>query len=211
MNVIPNGFDLRLFKPNENSSKNLLETLTLAEDAVLIGHVARWDGQKDHANLIKAAKMVIERYPNAHFILCGQNIDHKNDILCSYIKKAGVEKNIHLMGRRDDIPRIMPQFDLLVSSSKAGEGFPNVLGEAMACEVPCVTTDVGDSAYIVGDTGFVVPPENPQALADAMIRYFSLSFEERKQLGRKARKRVETYFALDLVVEKYESIYQSLL
>jgi glycosyltransferase involved in cell wall biosynthesis len=81
----------------------------------------------------------------------------------------------------------------------------------MACEVPCVTTDVGDSAYIVGDTGFVVPPENSQALADAMIRYFSLSVEERKRMGKKARQRVESHFALDLVVERYESIYQSLL
>ena len=211
MEVIPNGFNLRLFKPNEFPYKNLLKTFALEDDAFLIGHVGRWDGQKDHFNLIKAAKIVIEKYPNVHFILCGQNIDQENDILSSYIEKAGVEKNIHLMGRRDDIPKIMPEFDLLVSSSKTGEGFPNVLGEAMACEVPCVTTDVGDSAFIVGDTGFVVPPENSQALADAIIKYFRLPVKERKRMGKKARQRVESHFALDIVVEKYESIYQSLL
>ncbi len=211
MIVIPNGFNLSLFQPKKNAAKPLLKELSLPENTLLIGHVARWDGQKDHDNLIKAVKMVIERYPNAHFILCGQNIDNKNDVLCSNIEKEGVKKNVHLMGRRDDIPRIMPQFDLLVSSSKVGEGFPNVLGEAMACEVPCVTTDVGDSAYIVGDTGFVVPSENPQALADAIMQYFSLSTSERKRLGQRARKRVETHFALDLVVEKYESVYLDLL
>jgi len=210
MMVIPNGFDLGLFQPNRHS-KSLLKELFLGDDCLLVGHAARWHGQKDHPNLIKAARFVVEQLPNVHFVLCGDGITHENETLSALIRQEGIEKHVHLLGRRNDIHTLMPQFDVYVSSSKAGEAFPIVLGEAMACEVPCVTTDVGDSAYIVGDTGFVVPPENPQALADAIIRCLSLSAEERKQLGKKARQRVEAHFALDLVVEKYESIYQSLL
>jgi glycosyltransferase involved in cell wall biosynthesis len=178
---------------------------------MLVGHVARWHGQKDHPNLIKAVKLVIERYPNVHFVLCGDDINRDNKILSDMIEKEGVKYNVHLMGRRNDINTLMPQFDLYVSSSKAGEAFPMVLGEAMACEVPCVTTDVGDSAYIVGDTGFVVPPENPRALANSIICYISKKFEERERLKKRARERIENHFALDLVMEKYESIYWSLL
>ncbi|MGP3560192.1 glycosyltransferase family 4 protein [Geobacillus sp. BK01] len=210
MVVIPNGFDLGVFQPSQYP-KSLLKELSLNKDSLLVGHAARWHGQKDHPNLIKAAKLVVERYPNVHFVLCGDGVNQGNETLSALIKKEGIQNNVHLMGRRNDIHTLMPQFDLYVSSSKAGEAFPIVLGEAMACEVPCVTTDVGDSAYIVGDTGFVVPPENSQALADAMLRYFSLSVEERKRMGKKARQRVESHFALDLVVERYESIYQSLL
>jgi glycosyltransferase involved in cell wall biosynthesis len=210
MVVIPNGFNLDLFKPNKHS-KQLLEELSLEEDVFLVGHVARWDGQKDHANLIKAAKFVIEEQPNVHFVLCGDGINDNNETLSSLIKEEGIEGNIHLMGRRDDIPELMPQFDLLVSSSKAGEGFPNVIGEAMSCEVPCVVTDVGDSAYIVGNTGFVVPPEKPDLLAKAIIQFLSLSKNEREHLGKLARERVQNYFSLDLIVKRYEKVYLELL
>lgn len=213
MVVIPNGFNLDLFKPNPNNkvSKQLLEELSLPRDAFIVGHVARWDGQKDHANLIKAAKYVIKEDKNIHFVLCGDGISSKNETLSLLIKKENIEKNVHLMGRRDDIPALMPQFDLLVSSSKAGEGFPNVLGEAMACEVPCVTTDVGDSAYIVGDTGLVVPPGNPQLLGEAILTFLKYPESHRKKLGQLARERVENYFSLDLIVRKYENVYLELL
>ena len=209
MVIIPNGFDLGLFQPSQHP-KSLIRELALNKNCMLVGQAARWHGQKDHYNLIKAAKLVVKVYPNVHFVLCGEGINKENETLTALIEKNDIQKNVHLIGRRNDIHKLMPQFDLYVSSSK-GEAFPIVLGEAMACEVPCVTTDVGDSAYIVGDTGFVVPPENSQALAEAIIRYLRLPEEERKRMGKKARQRVEDHFALDLVVENYESIYQSLL
>lgn len=208
--VIPNGFDIKKFSPDSQANAMLKCHLSIPNDSILVGLIARWDSLKDHHNFIQAAKIVAAYLPKVRFILCGDNIDTSNHLLVQWIKDTGVEKSFYLLGRREDINVIMSALDLLVLSSK-GEAFPNVLGEAMACEVPCVTTDVGDSAYIVGDTGFVVPPKDPKALADAIIRYFNLSVEERKQMGKRARKRVENHFALDLVVEKYESIYQSLL
>jgi len=210
MIVIPNGFNIQKFSPIPKAKEQLKSQLSISKNAFLVGLVARWDPLKDHHNFIKAAKIVAEHLPNIHFVLCGDNIDVNNDLLMDWIKNTKAEELFHLMGRREDIGLIMPAFDLLVLSSK-GEAFPNVLGEAMACEVPCVATNVGDSVYIVGDTGFVVPPENPQALADAIIRCFSLPIEEREQLGKRARKRVESNFKLELVVEKYEHVYLDLL
>lgn len=207
--VIPNGFDLDLFKPNKQN-KFLLQELSLSHDSLLVGHVARWHPQKDHLNLIRAAQIVIKHLPQVHFVLCGDGITPSNEVLWASIQQAGIQHQVHLLGRRNDIHLLMPQFDVYVSSSK-GEAFPNALGEAMACEVPCITTDVGDSAYIVGDTGFVVPPQDPQALANAIIQYFRTPLEQRQQLGRKARQRVETHFTLAQTVKQYEQVYESLL
>jgi glycosyltransferase involved in cell wall biosynthesis len=210
MTIIPNGFDIKKFSPIHTANKQLKRQLSIPENSYLIGLVARWDPLKDHYNFIQAARIVANQIPNVHFVLCGDNITPKNETLISWIKDVNLEKSFHLLGRREDIHKIMPAFNLLVLSSK-GEAFPNVLGEAMACEVPCVTTDVGDSAYIVGDTGLVVPPENPQLLGEAILTFLKSPASHRKKLGQLARERVENYFSLDLIVRKYENVYIDLL
>jgi glycosyltransferase involved in cell wall biosynthesis len=210
MTIIPNGFDIKKFSPIHTANKQLKCQLSIPENSYLIGLVARWDPLKDHYNFIQAARIVANHIPNVHFVLCGDNITPENETLISWIKNVNLEKSFHLLGRREDIHKIMPAFDLLILSSK-GEAFPNVLGEAMACEVPCVTTDVGDSAYIVGDTGLVVPPENPQLLGEAILTFLKYPEGHRKKLGQLARERVENYFSLDLIVRKYENVYLELL
>jgi glycosyltransferase involved in cell wall biosynthesis len=210
MTIIPNGFDIKKFSPIHTANKQLKSQLSIPENSYLVGLVARWDPLKDHYNFIQAARIVTNYIQNVHFVLCGDGITLQNEELMSWIYEAGIENYFHLLGRREDINEIIPAFDLLVSSSK-GEAFPNVLGEAMACEVPCVVTDVGDSAYIVGDTGFVVQPENPELLAKGIIQFLNLSKNEREHLGKIARERVQNHFSLDLIVRKYEDVYISLL
>jgi glycosyltransferase involved in cell wall biosynthesis len=104
----------------------------------------------------------------------------------------------------------MAALDILSLSSAFGEGFPNAIGEAMACEVPCVVTDVGDSAEIVGDAGLVVPPRNPTAMAEAWETLLAKSPEERRVLGRAARERIARNFSLDVVTRQYEILYAGL-
>ena len=126
------------------------------------------------------------------------------------IHQAKVSHVTHFLGLRDDIPRLMASLDVLVSASTHGEAFPNVLGEAMACGVPCVVTDVGDSAYIVGDTGKVVAPDDMAGLAIALDNLLSLPTEERFKLGRQARLQIAENFEIGKVVNLYQSLYEEL-
>jgi glycosyltransferase involved in cell wall biosynthesis len=119
-------------------------------------------------------------------------------------------KVTHLLGLRNDLPRLTAAFDIAVSSSSWGEAFPNVLGEAMACGVPCVVTDVGDSAYIVGDTGRVVPSGDMAGFAGAINDLLSMPEQPRLDLGVRARKRVAENFEIGQVVRRYESFYEGL-
>lgn len=209
MIVIPNGFDLDAFKPDAEARYSVRRALRIPEDAVIIGMVARFDPQKDHKNLINAAGVLCRSNKNIHFILCGNGITNNNKQLANWIQEHNLQVNFHLLGRRADVARITAAFD--IASSSYGEGFPNVVGEAMSCEVPCVVTNVGDSAYIVGNTGIVVPPKNPLAMAKAWEKLIKLPAEERKILGKLARKRIEDNFEINSVVNRYMELYNQLL
>ena len=150
--VIPNGFDLDRFQPDSQSRLDIRAELGLPADIPLVGLMARYDAQKNHLGFVEAAMLIHQQMPEVHFVLAGAGIDSSNQALMAEIKSHGLDACMHLLGRRDDMPRLMAALDVLASSSY-GEAFPNVLGEAMACGVPCVVTDVGDSADIVGDSG----------------------------------------------------------
>ena len=153
--VIPNGYDLSVFQPNPAAGKRLREALNVPAIVPLIGMVGRFNPQKDHAGLIAALGRAAASGQNFHCILVGTGMEERNADLQGWIAAAGLTERIGLLGRRNDIPAIMNALDVHVLSSSFGEAFPNVLAEAMACGTPCVTTDVGDAALIVGDTGWV--------------------------------------------------------
>lgn len=206
--VIPNGFELDNFKPDPFAKDSLINELGLTHNAVIISIIGRFNPQKDHENFCKAASLVLKKQPDCFFVFCGSNIDLDNKDLVQYLTQSNIRENSFLLGIRDDIARISAASDICVSSS-CGEAFPLVVGEAMACGTPCVVTDVGDSAYIVGETGFVVPPKSPDKLAQAIIKMIEIGPEQRKRLGVAARKRIEDNFSIQAVVEQYERLYRS--
>lgn len=210
MMVIPNGVDVSTFKPDMEARNSVRKELGIALDEPLIGFVARFNPQKDHENFFRAAKALLERRPGVHFVLCGEEVTTQNDMLFNWLKDMGAAHSFSLLGRRDDIPRLMASFDVATLASNSGEAFPNVLVEAMACGVPCVATDVGDSAYIIGDTGLIVPPKEPEALAHSWLRLLDMSREERRNLGTKARERVTSNFDISIVAAKYEALYEEI-
>ncbi len=211
MIVIPNGFDLTKFKPDANAKGRLRDMLGLEPSAVIIGHVARFNAQKDHNSFVEAAGILSKKNNNVHFVLCGDDVTDENTELNKWIDDAGIVDRVHLLGRRSDVAELVPGFDIATSSSSFGEGFPNVVGEAMACAVPCVVTDVGDSALIVGDTGEVVNPRDPVALASAWENIIDLGESGIEKLGQLAKKRVEDNFSLPKIVNLYETIYTQLI
>ena len=205
--VIPNGFDLAAFRPDPIARLAVRQELCIPPETLIIGLVARFDPQKDHRNFIAAAGQLHASMPHVHFVLCGPGVTLQNSQLVEWITAADITSVSHLLGERHDMPNLTAALDLASSSSFYGEAFPNAIGEAMACEIPCVVTDVGDSAYIVGDTGQVVPCRDAEALAKAWERLLNLGHDERRALGRLARLRVAQNFSIGAVVRSYEETY----
>ena len=210
MIVIPNGFDLSAFKVDPVARQSVRDELQIRPDAILIGLAGRFDPQKDHHSFVCAASLIHRSRPDVHFLLCGDDVTWENDQLRGWIEKAGIKKQCSLLGRRNDMSRLIAALDIAASSSSFGEGFPNVIGEAMACAVPCVVTDVGDCALIVGETGRVVPPRNVNALSAALLELIELGLDGRKKLGLAARNRVRQHYDLPNIVVQYESLYEEL-
>ena len=210
MRVIPNGFDTREFAPDPSARTSVRDELELSPHTPLVGLIGRFHPQKDHANFLKAASIVARSDSQTHFVLVGQGSEWSNRELARPIENAGLKARFHLLGLRNDIPRLSAALDVLALSSAYGEAFPLVVGQAMACEIPCAVTDVGDSAALVGDTGRVVPPHDSQSLADAIRELLQLSPEERRTLGRAARCRIEERFSIESVAARYHALYREL-
>lgn len=204
--VIPNGFDLTLFHSDPTSRASVRAELKIKDNAPLVGFIGRYDPFKNHAGFLKAARTLHEALPDVHFLLVGKDVDCENRELVYMVEAVGLQHRTHLLGLRNDVPRLMAALDVFASSSY-GEAFPNVLGEAMASGVPCVVTDVGDSAYIVGDTGRVVSAGDMIGLAAALETVLSLPLSERVALGQRARARVSERFEIGTVVRQYEKLY----
>lgn len=210
MVVIPNGFDLSRFKPDKSARDSVRAELRLPTTTPLVGIVGRFDRLKNHLGFIEAAGLLRQTQPDVHVVMVGKGLDADNESLVLAARSAGVTDTIHLLGQRDDIPRLMASFDVLASSS-FGEAFPNVIGEAMACGVPCAVTDVGDCAHIVADTGRIVEPGDMEGLARALETLLTRSIEDRLELGRRARARIEENFEIGEVVRRYERYYEHLV
>lgn len=205
--ILPNGFDTDLFRPSENARQALRTSLGLGPDSLLIGVVARYHPMKDHATFLRAAAIVHRARPGVHFVLVGDRVDCSNAELATLIAELALEKRVHLLGARKDVHLVSAALDIQVCSSSSGEGFPNVVGEAMSCGVPCVVTDVGDAADVVGDTGVTVPPRDPRALAAGILKLVELGEDKRVELGRQARRRAMERFSIEAVVRLYEELY----
>jgi glycosyltransferase involved in cell wall biosynthesis len=205
--VISNGFDVSEHRFDPVARAELRGELAIPGDAPVIGLVARVDPQKDHATFIRAAEILAARAGSARFLLCGEGATEQNRELLAAVERAGLRRRFHLLGRRSDVVRVLSALDVATLSSAYGEALPLVIGEAMACGVPCVVTDVGDSALLVGDTGRVVPPRDPAALARRWEDLVALGHEGRRRLGHSARQRIEGRFSMQATVAAYAELY----
>jgi glycosyltransferase involved in cell wall biosynthesis len=209
LEVVPNGFDLERIKRDPAAHASVRQELGIPMDVPLIGIAARFHPLKDHLNFVQAAAHLYKQMPEVHFLLCGIDITWQNSQLARWIDDAGIRDRCHLLGLRQDMPHLFSGMDIATTAS-ISEAFPVVIGEAMACETPCVVTDVGDSALIVGKTGLVVEPRDPEALAQAWRRLIEGGPSLRRRLGIAGRERVREFFALSTIVERYQAIYSEL-
>lgn len=213
MHFIPNGYDLADFRPGLDSKGELRASLISDQSIPLIGMVGRFDPQKDHANLLDALVILRDRGVAFRCVLVGTGLDASNAELMEWIVRRDLADHMLLLGRRNDIPNIMNELDLHMLPSAFGEAFPNVVAEAMACGTPCVVTDVGDAAYIVGDTGWVVPPRDARALAEAIAAALDDMRDADKSSERslRARRRIEENFSIERMVDAYSTLWDRVI
>lgn len=208
LRVIPNGIEVG--QPVPHARASMRRQLGLSDDTLLIGRVARYDPMKDYTTFLKAAALLVQEGFAGQFLLCGEDVCESNTELMGQVRSLRLVGRCHLLGPRSDIAFVHSSLDVACSSS-SGEGFPNVVAEAMAAGVPCVATDVGDSAEIVGNTGHVVPPRSPTSLAGALGLLVEAGPDTRRRLGDAARQRIATHFTLEGMSAAYEAMYSNLV
>jgi len=209
--VVPNGFDVDHFRPRPEGRSAVRAEMGLGDEHFVVGMCARVDPMKDHESFVKAAVVFAATAPEARFVLMGAGTDRPGSRLDRMIAASGIADQFVRLGQRRDIGRIHAALDLATLSSAFGEGFSNALAEAMACGVPCVATDVGDSASIIGDTGLVVPPGDAEALAAAWDRLRREGCIRRAELGKAARRCVASRYGLAAMIETHRALYGELV
>jgi glycosyltransferase involved in cell wall biosynthesis len=206
---MPNSLDLDSFRPDDEAGAWLRSLLLLPSRARLIGLIGRLHPVKDHATFIKAAGLLASENPDLHFVLVGKGVEERNGYINGLLGATNAADRFHLLGFRLDVNRITAGLDIACCSSLS-EGTPNVVTEAMACGVPCVVTDVGDSSLILQGLGKVVPPKDPESFAQACRELLAIPPSQRRALGAAARARVQECFSLPKSVARYESLYERL-
>jgi glycosyltransferase involved in cell wall biosynthesis len=208
--VVPNGIDTERFAPDRTSGAALRQAWLAGAPGPLIGMVARLDPMKDHRTFLVAARLFAADHPGARFVCVGTQPAAQWQAFEPEWRASGLAGRLLWVPPRDDMPAVMNALDALTLCSRFGEGFPNVLAEAMACGVPVVTTTVGDAASVVGDCGTVVPIGDAPAIVDAWRRLTALPALQAAELSARSRDRIVTQFSLDQMVDRLIELYDRL-
>ena len=207
--VIPNGTNCRLFKPDPEAGKRLRSMLKIPAERLIVGHAARFHPMKDQTCLVRAVSRMVTDGLDVQCVFFGDG--HVDGPVRAMANELGIGDRVTTVGVRDDLPVLLPGLDIFALCSAWGEAFSLAVSEAMACGVPAVVTDVGDTAWLVGKTGLAVPPRQPEALAAGLSEILRLSPESRQNLGRMARQRIATKFSLALYTERHRELYAEAL
>jgi len=208
--VIPNGFDITRFSPNPAEGSAQRQAWGVPADAPLIGIVGRLAPVKDHPTFLKAAARLHQELPTAMFVCVGSGPADYTESMKALAESLGIADHVLWPGGCEQMSAAYNALSLLVLSSTA-EGFPNVIGEAMACGVPCVTTRVGDAALLVGDTGEITDASDDAAIAAAVSRILQESPEARAARSQAVRARICTTFSVQSLARNTEQALLSLL
>ena len=205
--VLPNGFELDDFRRDTAQRARLRAELGVTEGTCVIGHLARYHPMKDQAGVIGAARRVVAEEQEVLFVMAGAGLDGMNTALAAAIRECRLEQYVRLVGETTCPQALLSACDLFCLPSAWGEGFPNAVGEAMACELPCVVTRVGDGPDLVGATGLVVDPGDREGLAQALLQLIRLGHTGRARLGARARSRIAASFSLPDVAARYAGVF----
>jgi glycosyltransferase involved in cell wall biosynthesis len=208
MHVIANGFDVDALEPSQYDLTQARALHGFGSQHIVVGHVGRYCNEKDHVGFLKAARLALNDEPLLRFVMAGRSVSPSNSVLMSTIDHLGLQDHVRLLGERSDVAPVLRSFDIFCLSSTF-EGFPNVLGEAMAMALPCVSTDAGDARVLAGDAVAVVPVSDPRALANALLSLARLTPAQRAEIGAAARARIVKNYTVDVMRQQFEAVYRS--
>lgn len=210
MKVVPNGFDLSRLVATTDQRDLLRARCGFATHEVVIGTLGRFTPAKDYENFVHTAGLLALQYAHVRFLMVGRGLDSDNTELARWIARTGHADRFVLLGERADVPVCLAAMDIFCLSS-CTEAFPNVVGEAMAMGLPCVVTDVGDTAMLVANTGVVVPKEDSNALAQGLKQLLAMAPDAHQKMGQKAKERIHAEFTIEQARERFEAVYESIL
>ncbi len=205
--VIPNGFDLEIFRPDPQARDRMRRELGLRPASIVIGQIARLHPMKGHFVMLKAGARIVERTANAQLLFAGAGMSSDNPELMSALDRFGLRGKVHLLGERSDVSSLLQAIDIAVLPSLWGDAFPNAIGEAMAAGVPCVVSDIGDAGTLVGNCGRVVPPGDVVALSDAICELIDAGPDVLARLAEASRRRIAEHFSLPAIGLQYRQLY----
>lgn len=209
--IIPNGYDSARFQPDTREMLAIRESVGAKPGTFLVGSIGRWHAQKGYPILLDAVQLLRRRGVPVRLLLAGTGLDSENAELAELIRSRGLERDVATLGHLADIAPIAGALDLHVLASVGAEGFPNIVAETMLCGTPNVATDVGDSAVIVGDCGWIIPPADPERLAAAIAQaHAERDFDSAGWLERRnrARERICKHFSIQRMVSAYEDVWR---
>ncbi len=199
MEFIPNGIDTSAFYPDPTEGKRVRDEWGVGDSEKVVGYVARFDPIKNHTLFLKAAGQIAAKRPDVRFVCIGHGKDTYVKGLKDLTRNLGIENRVQWLQARPDVRAVYNALDVFCSASFS-EGFPNVIGEAMACGRHCVVTDVGDSGLVVGDTGVVVPSDKVAALAEGLLQ----KLDAGDTMNLRARQRILGNFTVAHLGDKTE-------
>ena len=205
MVAVPNGIDTERFRPDKEAGQRIRETWGVGENERLIGLVGRIDPMKGHSIFFQAAVLIRCQVENVRFVCVGKGEESYEKSMRSLATKMGLDDILIWAGEHSNMMGVYNALDI-VSTASLSEGFPNVVGEAMSCSVPCVVTDVGDSALLVGPTGYVVPPNDSKALSSVWSEMFLLDEMEFRAKAVASRERVISEFSINDLITSTEQL-----
>ncbi|WML90273.1 glycosyltransferase [Thiothrix lacustris] len=211
--IIPNGFDTQLFSPNAYRRSNSRQMLGIPEDAIVIGMFTHDFSLNDHTLFLEATHLLLQHHKNVHFLLVGQDLTPEHPSIISLLKRSPMPQNIHLLGERKDTHSLMNTLDIFSLISSSADGFPNSVIEAMACGIPCITTDIIDLPHITGHTGQTLQTSDttPSALAFIWLEWINAGEAWRKEMGLRGMAYIQQHYNIRQITDQYQATYKELV
>lgn len=206
--IVQNGIDINLYRRVEEGGRRVRNEIGVADNEILVGLVGRIDPVKNIGKFIDAAQQAAQVDRRLRFVLVGDGNVELVKSLRQQARMAGLDDRLTWLGVRQDMPEVYSALDISCSMSM-GEGFSNVLAESMACEVPCIASDVGDARILLGNCGIILQSVTPQVMAEAIISMAALSVDARQIMGKACRQRIVANFSVSTMVDNTLSLLRS--